>query len=213
MLSRWLLFLLRQAGLEELLLLLLPDLPIFLELYVLFDCLWPFVVEVAPAFFLELLDDIALLHFQLYALALHHLEFLLELLIGLADLDAMQYFNFLEVFDPADDEIIGVSLEVEEDLQLLLQLVLQRVDAVDLELLVQHLLHEGVVGEDLLEVLLGGWGEIEDHDEGWVLFLPGPLEHLAEVADRVLEVDSLVDAPLKILLEGVVLVSFEKLGD
>ena len=125
----------------------------------------------------------------------------------------MQDLNFLEVVDPAYYEVVDISLEVEEDLQLLLQLVLKRVYAVYFKLLVQHLLHEGIVGEDLLEVLLCGRREIEDHDEGWVLFLPGPLEYFAEVACRVLEVDSLIDAAFQILLEGIVLVSFEELGD
>ena len=123
----------------------------------------------------------------------------------------MQDLNFLEMVDPAHYEVVDVSLEVEENLQFFLQLVLKRIDAVHLELLVQHLLHKEIVGEDIREIWFCGWREIEDHDKGWVFFLPGPLEHLAEVASCVLKVNSLVDAFFQILLEGVVLVSFEEL--
>ena len=125
----------------------------------------------------------------------------------------MQDLNFLEVIDPAYYEMVDISLEVEEDLQLLLHLVLKRVDAIYLKLLVQHLLNKGIVGEDLLEVLLCSGCEIENHDECWILFLPGPLKHLAEVACCVLEVDSFIDGAFQILLKGVILVSFEELGD
>lgn len=133
--------------------------------------------------------------------------------MGLADLDPMQYFDFLEVVDPADYEMVGISLQVEEDLELLLKLILKCIDAVYFELLVQYLFHKGIVCEYLLQVLPRSRCEIEDHDECWVLFLPRPLEHFTEVACCVLEVEPPIDAAFQILPERIVLVASEELGD
>jgi hypothetical protein len=142
---RLLLFFFGEASFEEFLLLLLPYLPVLLELDVLLDRPRPAEIEVPPPLLLKLLHNIALLHFELNALALDLLQLPLDFLVGLGNRDPVQNFDLINVVDPADDEMVEIPLEVEINFEFLLELIRKGAYSVEFELLVEHLLDKHVV--------------------------------------------------------------------
>jgi len=131
----FLLFGFRLASFKELLLLLPSYFFVLSHFDILFDGLRSLIVEVSSQFFMELFHYMRLIKLILNTRALRLLDLSSDIIKALVDFDSSDHVDLVEMIHPTDDDTVGISLQIKEGLQLLLESVGRCINSMGFELL------------------------------------------------------------------------------
>jgi len=135
LLRSFLLFGFRLASFKELLLLLSSYFFVLSHFDVFFDGLRSLIVEVSSQFFMELFHYMRLIKLILNTRALRLLDLSSDIIKALVDFDSSDHVDLVEMIHPTDDDTVGISLQIKEGLQLLLESVGRCINSMGFELL------------------------------------------------------------------------------
>ena len=102
---------------------------------ILFDGLRSLIVEVSSQFFMELFHYMRLIKLILNTRALRLLDLSSDIIKALVDFDSSDHVDLVEMIHPTDDDTVGISLQIKEGLQLLLESVGRCINSMGFELL------------------------------------------------------------------------------